>query len=334
MIPRTIQTWHIKSWQEELSQLVRSPAELFERLNLDPSLLPAANKAAEAFPLRATHSYLARITPGDPQDPLLRQILPLGAELTSPEDYSRDPLHEREANPVPGLVHKYAGRVLLVASGACAINCRYCFRRHFPYAANTPSREDWQAALDYIRADPSLEEVILSGGDPLAVSDKQFAWLLQQLDAIPHVTRLRIHSRLPIVLPSRISPEWVAILRSSRLEKVLVIHANHPQELDASVHEALQRLAAIGVLLLNQSVLLAGVNDDPAVLADLSRRLLSLGVLPYYLHLLDKVDGAAHFAVPDDKAEAIKQALMQKLPGYLVPRMVREVAGASSKTPF
>ncbi len=334
MIPRTIATWHIKSWQEELSQLVRSPQELITRLGLDPALLPAANLAAEAFPLRATESYLARIKPGDPNDPLLRQILPLGAELSSPVNYSRDPLHEREVNPVPGLVHKYSGRVLLVASGACAINCRYCFRRHFPYDANTPGREDWQAALDYIRTDASLEEVILSGGDPLAVSDKQFAWLLHQIDNIPHVTRLRIHSRLPIVLPSRISPEWVDILRTSRLEKVLVIHANHPQELDTSVHEALGRLRDTGVLLLNQSVLLAGVNDEAQVLADLSRSLFSFGVLPYYLHLLDTVEGAAHFAVPDEKAEAIKHQLMQTLPGYLVPRVVREIAGAESKTPF
>lgn len=334
MIPRTIPTWHIKSWQEELSQLVRSPAELIARLNLDPALLPAANKAAQAFPVRATESYLARITPGDPHDPLLRQILPLDAELTSPADYSRDPLHEHAANPVPGLVHKYAGRVLLVASGACAINCRYCFRRHFPYEANTPGRQEWQAALDYIRADSSLDEVILSGGDPLAVSDKQFAWLLAQLDAIPHLSRLRIHSRLPIVLPSRISPEWLDILSASRLDKVLVIHANHPNELDESVRAALQRAAAIGVMLLNQSVLLAGVNDDAKVLADLSRALLKFGVLPYYLHLLDKVDGAAHFAVADDKAQAIKAQLLATLPGYLVPRLVRELAGAASKTPF
>lgn len=334
MIPRTIATWHIKSWQEELSQLVRSPAELIARLNLDPALLPAANQAAEVFPVRATESYLARIKPGDPNDPLLRQILPLDAELTSPADYSRDPLHELESNPVPGLVHKYAGRVLLVASGACAINCRYCFRRHFPYETNTPGRQDWQAALDYIRTDSSLEEVILSGGDPLAVSDKQFAWLLQQLDAIPHVTRLRIHSRLPIVLPSRMSPEWLEILRASRLDKVLVIHANHPQELDESVRAALARVAASGVMLLNQSVLLAGVNDEAAVLAELSRTLIRFGVLPYYLHLLDKVDGAAHFAVADEKAQAIKQSLLQSLPGYMVPRLVREVAGAASKTPF
>jgi L-lysine 2,3-aminomutase len=334
MIPRTIATWHIKSWQDELSQLVRSPEELFARLNLDSQLLPAAINAAKAFPVRATESYLARIKPGDPNDPLLRQILPLDAELISPIDYSPDPLHELSANPVPGLVHKYAGRVLLVASGACAINCRYCFRRHFPYEANNPGREEWQAALDYIRADSSLEEVILSGGDPLAVSDRQFAWLLQQLDAIPHVTRLRIHSRLPIVLPSRISAEWLEILQASRLQKVLVIHANHPQELDDSVHEALTRLAKAGVLLLNQSVLLAGVNDDASVLAQLSRQLLAFGVLPYYLHLLDKVAGAAHFAVPDEKAQLIQQTLMQTLPGYLVPRMVREIAGALSKTPF
>lgn len=334
MIPRTIATWHIKSWQDELSQLVRSPAELINRLNLDPALLPAAIKAAEAFPVRATDSYLARIKPGDPADPLLRQILPLGAELKSPVDYSRDPLHELEANPVPGLVHKYAGRVLLVASGACAINCRYCFRRHFPYEANTPGRQDWQAALDYIRADHSLEEVILSGGDPLAVSDRHFAWLLQQLDAIPHLTRLRIHTRIPIVLPSRISPEWVEILSASRLDKVLVVHANHPQELDESVRAALSRVAATGVLLLNQSVLLAGVNDDAAVLAELSRKLFRFGVLPYYLHLLDKVDGAAHFAVADEKAQVIKEQLMHSLPGYLVPRLVREVAGQASKTPF
>ncbi|MEY4588532.1 MAG: hypothetical protein RL497_608 [Pseudomonadota bacterium] len=334
MIPRTIATWHIKSWQDELSQLVRSPEVLLTRLNLDPALLPAALKAAEAFPLRVTESYLARIQPGDINDPLLRQILPLGAELTSPAGYSRDPLNEAAVNPLPGLVHKYAGRVLLVASGACAINCRYCFRRHFPYEQNNPGRQEWQAALDYIRADQTLEEVILSGGDPLAASDKQLAWLLDQLEAIPHITRLRIHSRLPIVLPARISAEFMAVLQASRLQKVMVIHANHPQELDDDVHTSLKRLASAGVLLLNQSVLLADINDNTQVLADLSRKLFSYGVLPYYLHLLDSVEGAAHFAVPEDTARHIQRTLMEQLPGYLVPRMVREVAGALSKTPF
>jgi L-lysine 2,3-aminomutase len=334
MIPRTIATWHIKSWQDELSQLVRNPADLIERLRLDPALLPAAILAAQAFPLRVTESYLARIKPGDPNDPLLRQILPLGAELTSPDDYTRDPLDELNANPVPGLVHKYAGRVLFVASGACAINCRYCFRRHFPYEDNNPGREEWQAALAYVRDDETLEEVILSGGDPLAVSDKQFAWLLQQIEAIPHVTRLRIHSRLPIVLPSRISPELIEILGSSRLDKVLVVHANHPQELDSEVGASFTRLKSAGIILLNQSVLLAGVNDNALVLANLSRKLFALGVLPYYLHLLDKVTGAAHFALPEETARQIQQSLMHALPGYLVPRMVREVAGALSKTPF
>lgn len=334
MIPRTIATWHIKSWQDELSQLVRRPEDLIHRLQLDPALLPAAILAAEAFPVRATESYLARIKPGDPNDPLLRQILPLGAELTSPDDYSRDPLHELDANPVPGLVHKYAGRVLLVASGACAINCRYCFRRHFPYQDNNPGRQEWQGALEYIRNDESLEEVILSGGDPLAVSDNQFAWMLEQIEAIPHVTRLRIHSRLPIVLPSRISTELIGILQASRLDKVLVVHANHPQELDVEVGACLSRLKSANVVLLNQSVLLAGVNDDASILATLSRQLFALGVLPYYLHLLDKVTGAGHFAVPDETARQIQQTLMHTLPGYLVPRMVREVAGALSKTPF
>lgn len=334
MIPRTIATWHIKSWQEELSQLVRDPAVLIERLQLDPALLPAARAAAKLFPLRVTESYLRRIKTGDPDDPLLRQVLPLDAELRSPEDYSTDPLDEANVNPVPGLVHKYAGRVLLVASGACAINCRYCFRRHFPYEANNPGREQWQAALAYIRDDPSLSEVILSGGDPLAVSDKQFAWLVAQLEAIDHIERLRIHSRLPIVLPNRVSPELTHTLKTSRFDKVFVVHVNHPQELNSEVAESFARLKETGITLLNQSVLLAGVNDDEQILVSLSRRLFSLGVLPYYLHLLDKVSGAAHFAVTDIKARVIQRKLIESLPGYLVPKMVREEAGALSKTPF
>lgn len=332
MIPRTLPTWHIKSWQEELSQLIQTPEALFDRLQLDVALLPQARLAAAAFPLRVTESFVRRMEPGNLEDPLLKQVLPLGVELAVQADYSTDPLDERSTNLVPGIVHKYHGRVLLIAASHCAINCRYCFRRHFPYNNNNLGRKQWQSSLDYIRADVSLTEVILSGGDPLAQGDKQLAWLIEQIAAIPHVQRLRIHSRLPVVLPNRITPELVALFSQTRLRPVLVIHCNHAQELDDEVREALQRLAQAGVQLLNQAVLLKGINDSLEPLEALSHALFEARVLPYYVHLLDKVQGAAHFAVPAEMARQLQQAMWARLPGYLVPKFVQEIAGASSKT--
>lgn len=333
MITRTLPTWQSKSWQDELADLITSPEELFALLKLNPDDLEGAREACRQFPLRATRAYVDRIRPGDFQDPLLRQILPLGSELKTVPGYVADPLEESAANPLPGLIHKYHGRVLFVVAPQCAINCRYCFRRHFPYQDNTPGRQQWQAALDYIRADDSIEEVIYSGGDPLVVSDRQLLWLSREVADIAHVKRLRVHTRLPIVAPSRITDECLEWLSLPGLQTVMVIHCNHAQEIDQDVGEALTRLKTAGVTLLNQSVLLQGVNDNREALAQLSQRLFQVGVLPYYLHLLDRVAGAAHFAVDETRARTLYQELLAVLPGYLVPRLVRENPGAASKTP-
>jgi len=272
--------------------------------------------------------------PGDPTDPLLRQVLPLGEEALPAPGYVTDPLQEAEHTPARGLIHKYAGRVLLITSPACAVNCRYCFRRHFPYGDNSPSRAQWEASLEHLRTDPSITEAILSGGDPLAASDRQLAWLVERLEAIPHLRRLRIHTRLPVVIPDRIDAALLDWLGKSRLQKVVVLHINHAQEIDPAVVDACARLKTAGVTLLNQSVLLRGVNDSVDALAALSERLFEAGVLPYYLHVLDPVAGAAHFDVPDGQARELVAGLREVLPGFLMPRLVREVPGEGSKTPL
>jgi len=322
------------AWQRQLAEVVRDPVELCHRLGLGESALPGARDGHALFEVRVPEAYLSRIRPGDPDDPLLRQVLPLIAETDAVDGFVADPLEEADHTPRRGLIHKYAGRVLLIASPACAINCRYCFRRHFPYQENSPSRAQWQATLDYLRDDTSIQEVILSGGDPLAASDRQLAWLVARLEEIPHLKRLRIHTRLPVVIPARIDAALLEWLGSSRLQKVVVLHANHAQEIDEEVAAACARLKAAGVTLLNQSVLLRGVNDRVSALADLSERLFEAGVLPYYLHVLDPVSGAAHFDVPDEEARSLVEALRDRLPGFLMPRLVREVPGAGSKTPL
>ena len=285
-----------------------------------------------AFPLRVTRSYAARMAKGDPADPLLLQVLPQAQEMLTAPGYGADPVGDRAAAAVPGLLHKYAGRVLLLATGACAIHCRYCFRREFPYGEFQLTRQRETNALAYIAADPSIEEVILSGGDPLVLGDERLESLIQALESIPHLVRLRIHSRLPVVLPSRITDGLLRILGSTRLQPVLVIHANHARELDDEVATGLRRLADVGVTLLNQTVLLKGINDSPEILAELSRRLFGLGVHPYYLHLLDKAGGVAHFDTPEEAAFELYEELRRRLPGYLVPRLVREEAGKPYKS--
>lgn len=323
-------------WPQQLSGLVRDIDELLAIAGLDAAAAPAdlapALAAARQFPLRVTHAFASRIRPGDWRDPLLLQVLPTAAELNPQPGYSDDPLEESDANPLPGLIHKYHGRVLLTASGGCAINCRYCFRRSFPYQDNSPGSDGWRAVLDYLRARPEIDEVILSGGDPLVASDRSLAALATGLQAIPHIQRLRIHTRLPVVLPARIDDALLGWLGSGRLHPVVVIHCNHPQEIDAEVSAALLRLKNAGVTLLNQSVLLAGVNDDAAVLAQLSLRLFDNGVLPYYLHVLDRVRGAAHFDLPEARALQLWHAMSRQLPGYLLPRLAREEPGAGAKT--
>ncbi len=320
------------AWQHALARAIRDPAVLLERLGLDPALLPAARRAAALFPLRVPEPFLTRITPGDPRDPLLRQVLPLDAETRPTSGFRRDPVGDGDALHPGGVLHKYSGRVLLVTTGACAVNCRYCFRRHFPYDDANAAGDRWQAALAYLADHPEVSEVILSGGDPLTLSDRRLAALAAGLAAIPHVKRLRIHSRLPVVLPERIDSALLEWLTGSRLQPVMVIHANHGNEIDSEVAAALAKLRGSGVMLLNQSVLLQGVNDGVEALAALSERLGDAGVMPYYLHLLDRVEGAAHFEVAEAEARALHRQLTARLPGYLVPRLVREEAGAPSKT--
>ena len=318
-------------WQRELAQAVSDSRRLLQMLELPASMASDADYGAADFSLRVPRGYVARMRKGDACDPLLRQVLPVAAEAIETPGFHRDAVGDLAAMPVPGLLHKYQGRALLVTTGACAIHCRYCFRRHFPYAEANPAQEHWAPALDYIAADTSLREVILSGGDPLSLHDARLAALSRSLQAIPHLKYLRVHTRLPIVLPERVDDALLGWLSESRLKPIMVVHANHAHEIDAAVRSALGRLAAAGVTLFNQSVLLAGVNDSAEALADLSLALFDAGVTPYYLHLLDRVQGTAHFEVSETRAQELMQRLRTRLAGYLVPRLVREQQGAPFK---
>ena len=329
MIPGTTVRRQPPVWQTALADAISDPAELLQLLELDPALLPAARAAADLFPLRVPRGFVARMRKGDPADPLLRQVLPLEAETAPTPGFGADPLGERQALKAPGLLHKYHGRALLLATGACGIHCRYCFRREFAYTAAGAGH--WRQGLDYLANDSSLSEVILSGGDPLTLSNRRLESLLTALAAIPHLRRLRIHSRQPIVLPERVDSGLLQLIGGSRFPVVMVLHANHPQEIDQAVAGALRKLAGKATLL-NQAVLLQGVNDSAAVLASLSELIFNLGVLPYYLHLSDPVRGTAHFRVEAAQAVAIVQALRARLPGYLVPRLVCEEPGKPGKT--
>ena len=321
-------------WQTELAEAVRDPRELLALLELDERWLEPARRAAETFPLRVPRPFLARMAKGNPADPLLRQVLPLDEELTVVPGYVSDPVGDMPSRAARGVLHKYQGRVLLIATAACGVHCRYCFRRHFPYSDETARADEWRAALDYLRADPSIHEVILSGGDPLSLSDERLAALAAELDRIPHLTTLRIHTRQPVVLPSRVDDKLLGWLRTGRLKRVMVLHLNHAREMDAALADACAKLRQAGVILLSQSVLLRGVNDSADALEELSKALFGAGVLPYYLSLLDPVAGAAHFDVPEPEALAIMERLRARLPGYLVPKLVREVEGAASKLPI
>lgn len=321
------------AWRRELSRAITDPGVLLDALRLDRSLLPDARHAARRFGLRVPRGFVARMTPGDPCDPLLRQILPLGEELEQAAGFGADPVGDCKAETVPGLVRKYDGRVLLIANGACAVNCRYCFRREFPYAGHTAVGGNQAGAIAEIVRDPSVSEVILSGGDPLMLTDAKLKKLTDSLSSAPQITRLRIHTRLPVVLPERVDDGLEEWMSSLPWPVVVVVHVNHPREVDGSVSAAFRRLRDLGANLLNQSVLLNGVNDDVRTLIDLSEALFAAGVMPYYIHMLDRVSGAAHFEVPEPEAVRIMAAVRDNLPGYLVPRLVREVPGARSKRP-
>lgn len=321
-----------EKWQQILSDLITDPKELLQILGLDAAEYPGSAEALMQFPMKVPRPFAARMEPGNWQDPLLLQVLPTALEEITEADLVTDPLGEAQANPVPGLLQKYSGRVLLTTVPHCAVHCRYCFRRHFDYAGNAPSRREWAAAMDYIAADPDIEEVILSGGDPLAASDRHLRWLVEQLNAIPHVTSLRLHTRLPVVIPQRVTPALVDILAGSRPKPVVVLHSNHAQELDQEVSAVLNTLADNRVVLLNQSVLLKDVNDNSQALIDLSKALFRNHVLPYYLHLPDRVAGTAHFQVDAATGRDLIRQMQEKLPGYLVPLLVQEQPGAASKT--
>lgn len=324
-------TYEKNDWRVLLANAVTQPAELLEMLNLNSDGIGDINEVIKHFPLRVPRGFVARMKKSDPDDPLLRQVLPLGIERDITSGFSTDPLQEMNKNPLPGLLHKFHGRVLFIVTGGCAINCRYCFRQHFPYSANNPGRRGWKQIFEYINNDSTISEVILSGGDPLLATDMILNDLVQQLEAIPHVRRLRIHSRIPIILPERISAELLTWLGRTRLKTTLVTHCNHAQEINADVAEAMQKLAQIGVTLLNQAVLLKGVNNNAQALVGLSEALFDCGILPYYLFALDKVQGAAHFDIPLKQAQFLHQEMTRLLPGYLVPRLARELPGAPAK---
>ncbi len=332
IIPGTQSPQQTPLWQTLLSQAITDPEELFRLLDLPLDSLPASLKADRDFRLRVPRGFAARMRKGDFNDPLLRQVVPLAEESAQVPVFSRDPLDELNAMPVPGVLHKYQGRILLTATGACAIHCRYCFRRHYPYSEANPRRAPDQT-FDYVRQHTQINEVILSGGDPLTLTDSRLSELVSALETLPHVIRLRIHSRIPVVLPERIDNSLLEWLHKTRLQVVLVIHANHAREIDTRVRQAMGRLRQAGATLFNQSVLLRGINDDARTLADLSETLFRAGVLPYYLHQLDRVQGAAHFSVADDEAINIINQLRTVVPGYLLPALVRENPGQLSKTP-
>ena len=331
MITQDAPGWELPDWQRQQADLITDPVELLALLQLDPADLPASLAAARDFPLRVPRSYVALMETGNPADPLLRQVLSVPVELDTVPGYGSDPLDEGEHTPVPGLLHKYHGRALLVVTGACAVHCRYCFRRHFPYQTHLGGKR-WEQAIAWLAGRPDINEVILSGGDPLTLTNRRLAQLLEALAAIPHLRRLRIHSRTPVVIPERLDDELLALVSQARWRTVVVLHANHPREISDALAARCRTWQRAGITLFNQSVLLAGVNDQVDTLVALSDRLHEAGVVPYYLHQLDRVAGAAHFAVPDGKARALHQGLRASLPGFLVPRLSREEPGEAAKT--
>lgn len=322
-----------RHWQKELAQAITDPAELLREMDLDPADFQQDIAARKLFPLRVPRPFVSRMQKGNVEDPLFKQVMSASDEAVSASGFNKDPLQEQDIE-IPGLLHKYKNRVLLIIRGGCAVNCRYCFRRHFPYADNSVNKAGWQSSLDYIATNQDIDEVIYSGGDPLMAKDDFLAWLTQEIQKIPHVRRIRIHTRLPVVIPQRVTAELLDWFTLSRLKPVMVLHINHANEIDNKLKQSLRQLKLAGVTLLNQSVLLKNVNDSSDALVALSEALFESDVLPYYLHSLDKVDGASHFEVTDKVARGLMADLIKRLPGYLVPKLVREVGGQPGKTPI
>ncbi|MFT5839915.1 MAG: EF-P beta-lysylation protein EpmB [Flavobacteriales bacterium] len=332
IIPKKLMTVE-SNWQKELAMSFSDPILLLKYLKLPIENFTDDIKARKLFPMRVPRPFAAKMNKGDSQDPLFMQVFTSRNEFKSAQGFSNDPLLEQN-NKLPGILHKYHNRLLLLVRGGCAVNCRYCFRRHFPYSDNHLNKQQWQKALDYISANPQLDEVIYSGGDPLMAKDDFLAWLTTQIEAIPHIKRLRIHTRLPVVIPSRITSELIAWFSQSRLKPVMVLHVNHANEIDDALASAMQKLKHAGVTLLNQSVLLKGINDTADQQIALNEGLFDIGVMPYYLHVLDKVQGAEHFDLPDSQAKELMRELIKRQPGYLVPKLVREIGGQPGKTPL
>lgn len=320
-----------KNWQQQLAEAFNNIEDLCRYLHLSPGDLPVSVAAAENFPLRVPLSFAACMEKGNPHDPLLRQVLPIKEELSAYPGFSHDPVGDLASATQTGVLHKYHGRVLFINTGSCAINCRYCFRRNFPYADLQLSKQKEDAAIKTIQNDTSISEVILSGGDPLLLSESRLARLIRQLDGIKHLKRIRIHSRLPIVLPARITDDFINTLTQSPKQIIIVMHCNHANEINDRVIAACNSLRNSAITLFNQSVLLKGVNDNAEVLCELSEQLFSHGIIPYYLHLLDKATGTGHFEISEAEALALMRQVQAALPGYLVPKLVKEQAGATSK---
>lgn len=329
-----VQFTFYEDWQRELSQSFTTPEALGEALALDSDWIEQHSQARQLFPMRVPRPFAALMEPGNPRDPLLLQVLPLQHEFEPAAGFTQDPLEEQSLSGPTGLLHKYKSRVLIVLRGGCAVNCRYCFRRHFPYNEHHVSRRELDDIDAYLARHTEINEVILSGGDPLMARDEHLANLIQRMEAHSHITRIRIHTRLPVVIPQRLTKQLAAMLGESRLDAAIVLHINHHQEISIALKEHLKAFRAQGIWLFNQSVLLRDVNDSVASLTTLSEHLFSAGILPYYIHQLDRVAGAAHFEVPEEEARFIMQGLLQELPGFLVPKWVREVGGERSKTPL
>ena len=321
------------NWQKELAGSFTDPAKLLQHLGLDEEKYAQHIKARRLFPMRVPRHFADLMEKGNPNDPLFLQVMPLSDEFLTSPGYSEDPLEEHDTAG-KGILHKYDSRVLLMVRTGCAVNCRYCFRRHFPYADNAVSKHQWEEVLQYIQAHDNINEVIFSGGDPLMAKDDHLAWLANEIASINHVKRLRIHTRLPVVLPERINNAFVNWFTALPIQKVLVLHANHANEMSEALKSRLITLREKGVTLLNQSVLLKGVNYSGEAISDLSEALFEASVLPYYLHVLDKVQGASHFYVSDDEGRHIMEEAIKRLPGFLVPKLVREIGGQPGKTPI
>ncbi|AZI13788.1 EF-P beta-lysylation protein EpmB [Avibacterium paragallinarum] len=320
-----------ENWTDYLATAISDPKVLIEKLGLPLDLFEQDFAARQLFALRVPLPFVARMEKGNPNDPLFLQAMTSQLEFVQAEGFSPDPLEEQQT-AAPNILHKYHNRLLFMVKNSCAINCRYCFRRHFPYAENKGSKENWQQALAYISQHSEIEEVIFSGGDPLMAKDHELEWLIKRLENIPHLQRLRIHSRLPVVIPQRITEKLCALLAQSRFQVVLVTHINHPNEIDDALATAMAKLKAAGVTLLNQAVLLKNINDNALTLKALSEKLFAIGILPYYLHLFDKVEGASHFYLDDESAVKIYKELQSITSGYLVPKLAREIALEPNKT--